>query len=279
MKKIIAMTLTFAMLIMMIPANAYVDEVTIEKDYAAEFLKNTPAKDFETVQHDFSLLSAVSLSPEIVDSYSTSPSGEKIYKLRLTDEIVSYISIAEDEEGIILNITEGDDHNVVKFSDQGDMYINNNLVEIIIDSSPDSEKAELVSNDWYSYYYDESYDSPSNYNIQVASESSADVKLGESFKNITVTALALVIGRFVAKLDWKVGAGVTVLSYIATQVKSNGERFEPDSAYLSYRLTKYKNPNETPITRYYRYYGVYYSKRNYQGTATYTNAYEYMYQA
>lgn len=264
MKKITAFILVFSIFLMSFPASAMSKNVT-------------SIADTEEAKYELSLLSDLNLPLDKLISSSTTKSGVNVYDFKFIDGIISRISVLEENGDIILDIVEGDCHDVLKFTSSGGIYLDNTL--ITPSASHDNEQASPASLGWQYLYQETPFKGTSagDYNILVDSKFVASYPLEKQIRSMTISALSILLGMFASQLGIVVSIANDIIFQIAGRVKDTAERLAPTSTYLSYKLYKYQHPDKTPITLYHRYYGVYYVSENYQGQAITNNMYEYMY--
>ena len=86
----------------------------------------------------------------------------------------------------------------------------------------------------------------------------------------------MIISKVVASIFASPIAGdaVSLFAAVATELKTEAQENAPDSAYFSYNYSKYKYPDSPLTDSYFRYFGLYYPKKDLVGSPATSSIYE-----
>lgn len=70
------------------------------------------------------------------------------------------------------------------------------------------------------------------------------------------------------------GDAVSLFAAVATELKTEAQENAPDSAYFSYNYSKYKYPDSPLTDSYFRYFGLYYPKKDLVGSPATSDIFE-----
>lgn len=138
MKKVISVLLTTAMLISMLSVGAYaasaetVERMADAREMITEDLgqAQVSARLVRTVAHDQELLEKAALS-SFVEISEVAPDGNVTYEIPY-EWTTEYITVEEDEErNVVLNITDGDKHDELIYTNDGRILLNGG--EVIVE--------------------------------------------------------------------------------------------------------------------------------------------------
>lgn len=192
------------------------------------------------------------------------------------NEVASCISYEALKNGdTLFNITEGNKHDTLLMKNNGEIFLNGNLVtfteEVVETASPESAISEIPGNpiapcDGSSYNTTNCpYGSPSDYSKLGNTQYTSNVIFGNLIKNLTQASISLVLGKYLSDFN-------DILSYLSSIVSALGND-DPTSDAASFVRYYYTHATKG----YYvsnsggMYLGVYkvvfscYSKPNYVG--------------
>ena len=113
--------------------------------------------------------------------------------------------------------------------------------------------------------------------IRLLLDKCANVNAGSVIGNLAVGTIILIISKVVASIFASPIAGDAaslLLGPVATELKTEAQENAPDSAYFSYNYSKYKYPDSPLTDSYFRYFGLYYPKKDLVGSPATSSIYE-----
>lgn len=294
MKKFLSLVLTVAMCIsIIIPAAASeADEVAEMYEMEALSIDELISRDLEEPYSERSnYREVVEEDLQIIEDYfglqnvyihTEEESTEFVYEKQYSEKYTDFIKVSQDGEAVTFDITEGDCHNTLCMMPDGTIILDGNEVIITTDSVENEDHGIAPASIYTTttsvipFAGTQAY----QYSILVNTYEKASVNVHNRIKNVVTTALAAIISETVKHLlpgiplaDIIAGG---VFSVAAAEVKDIAERHAPDSVYLSCIIYRYKHPSSTVYEQYYRYFGQYFAKEDFQGTHTATAFYERM---
>lgn len=294
MKKFLSLILTVAMCIsIIIPAAASeADEVAEMYEMEALSIDELISRDLEEPYSERSnYREAVEEDLQIIEDYfglqnvyihTEEESTEFVYEKQYSEKYTDFIKVSQDGEAVTFDITEGDCHNTLCMMPDGTIILDGNEVIITTDSVENEDHGIAPASIYTTttsvipFAGTQAY----QYSILVNTYEKASVNVYNRIKNVVTTALAAIISETVKRLlpgiplaDIIAGG---VFSVAAAEVKDIAERHAPDSVYLSCIIYRCKHPSSTVYEQYYRYFGQYFAKEDFQGTHTATAFYERM---
>lgn len=104
----------------------------------------------------------------------------------------------------------------------------------------------------------------------------ANINAGSVIGSLTVTAITMIISKAVVSIFASPIAGdaVSLFAAVATELKTEAQENAPDSAYFSYNYSKYKYPDSPLTDSYFRYFGLYYPKKDLVGSPATSDIFE-----
>jgi hypothetical protein len=294
MKKFLSLILTVAMCIsIIIPAAASeADEVAEMYEMEALSIDELISRDLEEPYSERSnYREAVEEDLQIIEDYfglqnvyihTEEESTEFVYEKQYSEKYTDFIKVSQDGEAVTFDITEGDCLNTLCMMPDGTIILDGNEVIITTDSVENEDHGIAPASIYTTttsvipFAGTQAY----QYSILVNTYEKASVNVYNRIKNVVTTALAAIISETVKRLlpgiplaDIIAGG---VFSVAAAEVKDIAERHAPDSVYLSCIIYRCKHPSSTVYEQYYRYFGQYFAKEDFQGTHTATAFYERM---
>ncbi|MCI8803119.1 MAG: hypothetical protein HFG01_07255 [Oscillibacter sp.] len=294
MKKFLSLILTVAMCIsIIIPAAASeADEVAEMYEMEALSIDELISRDLEEPYSERSnYREAVEEDLQIIEDYfglqnvyihTDEESTEFVYEKQYSEKYTDFIKVSQDGEAVTFDITEGDCHNTLCMMPDGTIILDGNEVIITTDSVENEDHGIAPASIYTTttsvipFAGTQAY----QYSILVNTYEKASVNVYNRIKSVVTTALAAIISETVKRLlpgiplaDIIAGG---VFSVAAAEVKDIAERHAPDSVYLSCIIYRCKHPSSTVYEQYYRYFGQYFAKEDFQGTHTATAFYERM---
>lgn len=294
MKKFLSLILTVAMCIsIIIPAAASeADEVAEMYEMEALSIDELISRDLEEPYSERSnYREAVEEDLQIIEDYfglqnvyihTEEESTEFVYEKQYSEKYTDFIKVSQDGEAVTFDITEGDCLNTLCMMPDGTIILDGNEVIITTDSVENEDHGIAPASIYTTttsvipFAGTQAY----QYSILVNTYEKASVNVYNRIKNVVTTALAAIISGTVKRLlpgiplaDIIAGG---VFSVAAAEVKDIAERHAPDSVYLSCIIYRCKHPSSTVYEQYYRYFGQYFAKEDFQGTHTATAFYERM---
>jgi len=211
------------------------------------------------MQDETEILEAIGFYENMIIDATTDKKDNIIYELQLTDDVISEIIVVENLDGILLDITEGNLHDELLFDENGDIYIDGYKVELSIDEEPfDNLEPNASDVTWSNSVFSGSTPYKTSYD---SSECKADINAGKKINDMTVGVLSTLISKF----SVYIGAGASIFSSLASDIKDVVKRLCPDAAYLSYKVYRYSSTVNTSTKSYYKYTGTFWMKTNYTG--------------
>lgn len=294
MKKFLSLILTVAMCIsIIIPAAASeADEVAEMYEMEALSIDELISRDLEEPYSERSnYREAVEEDLQIIEDYfglqnvyihTEEESTKFVYEKQYSEKYTDFIKVSQDGEAVTFDITEGDCLNTLCMMPDGTIILDGNEVIITTDSVENEDHGIAPASIYTTttsvipFAGTQAY----QYSILVNTYEKASVNVYNRIKNVVTTALAAIISETVKRLlpgiplaDIIAGG---VFSVAAAEVKDIAERHAPDSVYLSCIIYRCKHPSSTVYEQYYRYFGQYFAKEDFQGTHTATAFYERM---
>lgn len=285
MKKIISLFLALTMcFILCIPTLAYeqTENAAIGIDefisiYLEEISPNEEA--MAVVRQEAELLNKF-LGLDGVSIKITEDDKTFVYEKVFPNDVVDYIRVGQDDKGVItFNISEDGIQDTVKFDKNGDIYVNGNKVVISSTNGFDSEQtivpqtSTVVEHSLIPFAGTMTY----QYSQLLYSHKCANVNAGSVIGNLAVGTIILIISKVVASIFASPIAGDAaslLLGPVATELKTEAQENAPDSAYFSYNYSKYKYPDSPLTDSYFRYFGLYYPKKDLVGSPATSSIYE-----
>jgi len=222
------------------------------------------------VKSDLGILDGIGLDENSIVDINSNAEGKFVYKYQLTPNTTSDISVSEELNGVLLDITEGYLHNQLLIDDIGDLYLDGFKIDFsnAYGGEPsDALKTNYLKTDWSSTAFTNStpYSTSSS-----GSQFNPNLSLGQTISKITVAALVAIISIF---QPW-IGIAAGVITSIAGNIKTLGEQVYPNATFLSYKLYWYDSTkSQNYIIVYTQYKGTFWMQPNYTGTSTNQVAY------
>ena len=220
-----------------------------------------------------------------IDGEQASPSLAQAKRLReldkegkLNGDVIDGI-LGQDDKGVItFNISEDGIQDTVKFDKNGDIYVNGNKVVISSTNGFDSEQtivpqtSTVVEHSLIPFAGTMTY----QYSQLLYSHKCANINAGSVIGSLTVTAITMIISKAVVSIFASPIAGdaVSLFAAVATELKTEAQENAPDSAYFSYNYSKYKYPDSPLTDSYFRYFGLYYPKKDLVGSPATSDIFE-----
>ncbi len=294
MKKFLSLILTVAMCIsIIIPAAASeADEVAEMYEMEALSIDELISRDLEEPYSERSnYREAVEEDLHIIEDYFglqnvyihvEEESTEFVYEKQYSEKYTDFIKVFQDGEAVTFDITEGDCHNTLCMMPDGTIILDGNEVIITTSSSEDADHGIAPASIYTTTHSAIPFAGTQAYQYSdlVDTYEKADINANSFLKNLatgTISALlGIAVGKFLGASDTASSVLGIVFGAIAPEIKNIAERQAPDSAYFSFILYKYAHPSNTTYDRYYRYFGHYFAKRDFQGDHVATALYERM---
>lgn len=294
MKKFLSLILTVAMCIsIIIPAAASeADEVAEMYEMEALSIDELISRDLEEPYSERSnYREAVEEDLHIIEDYFglqnvyihvEEESTEFVYEKQYSEKYTDFIKVFQDGEAVTFDITEGDCHDILCMMPDGSIILNGNEVIITTDSGENEDHGIAPASIYTTTHSAIPFAGTQAYQYSnlIDTYEKADINAHGFIINLAVATISGIIGNAVSSFLGAPGAigGAlgTVLGAIAPEIKNIAERQAPDSAYFSFILYKYAHPSNTTYDRYYRYFGHYFAKRDFQGDHVATALYERM---
>lgn len=140
-------------------------------------------------------------------------------------------------DNTILYIEEEGKSDIIKIDKDGNMFLNDNIVNIYYEDSPTENQAG-VSPCLTTRYREQdhpAFGKESDYTIYISSSENANVALGERIISMSVTAFGAIMAK---ECPW-----VSVLTTVLSEAKAWYDTLSPDATYLSYKVKRYYNKN------------------------------------
>lgn len=158
------------------------------------------------------------------------------------------------------------------------LYVNGNKVVISSTNGFDSEQtivpqtSTVVEHSLIPFAGTMTY----QYSQLLYSHKCANINAGSVIGSLTVTAITMIISKAVVSIFASPIAGdaVSLFAAVATELKTEAQENAPDSAYFSYNYSKYKYPDSPLTDSYFRYFGLYYPKKDLVGSPATSDIFE-----
>jgi len=296
MRKTIALMLTLCLAICTIPVQALANDVTRNDTKRSNHFK-TIHKELENivgkknltddlvsiVRNELADFESVGIECEMLIPVEVSDTDEVTYEIQLTEDVVNYVTVEEDKDGLILNFYEDDIHNELIFLNDGELMLDGEIV--YISSEIEYTEDVFINNRTTSYanarassYSLNPHKALSTYTISKGSYKGNQVSWGVS------TAASLTTGAFASIVAaafsiFSVGGGVVlgVVTGLATSMVTDVKIYGMKDAFWSYNFTVKESTYNDALERYLSYDGACYSQRNQLGTKFSHKFYEYNY--
>lgn len=240
------------------------------------------------IQDDIILFESIGIEAELITG-ARIVDGKIQHEITFPNGVINYATIEKDNSGsLIINFYDNQNHNEVKVSNNGALYVDGGLVICSYDEYVDpqllSQNAEVsaalsnitprMRNADYSL---SPFGSASNYTKYVKSFSGNAVSWGAS------TAAGLVLGVMVTILcsafnaGMLVSIGASIVTGLASSMLSYYQIYGMQDAYFSWKFDMYNRSDSMGIDRYSKYTGACFSRRDFQGTRYSHTYYEHNY--
>ena len=266
-KKVLAITLVFSMLLLQ-TQTAFANNGVTDSALSSE----------EQLLCELGIIpSADSVSEKNVSMNGT----EKVCRTLRFGEIYNDIIVLENStEKTVLDITQGDIHNVLEFNANGDVILDGNPVEVTYaQTAPSTDMSAISPRAGATIYYKDApeYGLKSDYTHFLKNQNVADIKLNEKISSMACSAFISIIVFYVSSSVYAaaVAGAITELS----DVYNDFIHADPDTTGLSCKAKVYTHKNYTSgyipsiFTFIYKYSCTFYSKTIYQGTTSSTTIY------
>ncbi len=208
---------------------------------------------------------------------------EIIYEMLLTDEIINTVRVEMKDEEVLFDIKEGEIHNTLIYKTNGTILLNDNVVEITVDTVVEQE--EVVENlentrfitlenntmdvvprtggfQWYAENNAPSYLKSATYGAYTNTANVVNVNLNIALENITLSAIVSALTSSTTLVGGFIGFTMSCLHEL--------RRYNESSTKVSHKIYTAKS-SDSP--RYLKRKTYVYAETNYQGG--YTTCYSY----
>lgn len=281
--KIICFLLISVLMFSTFTVNAFAFDNSINAQ--PSILKKVDKKSIEVVSKELALLDNVGFDANNIMALNKNSDGSFTYTYKLAGNIIGEATLIEEAlDFITIEFVEGECHDALTIFDDGTLYLDGNKIifseiETNRDYLTDEQLKyfELIQNETsFSYYTSPPFGTKSSdYTLEVTTHKSPNNSIGKAIQAISVAALAVIIGAAL-KIKLPGSINTTILSIIASSLKSKAENVNPNSAFFSYKMKETQAPAfKTTWETFIKYSGQFYTEKDYGGGETSSTMYCY----
>lgn len=236
------------------------------------------------IESDMNSMASAYLNTDAMSVSSFNEDGTVTYAYAVTDEVISYVTVRDGEDGsVVMDIQEGTRRDVITIDADGAMWVNDLKIEVTAPAvevsavGTDSIIMPLVATQ-YRYSTSPFLGTSSSYTKYGWAYSNPNVPLGKAIRQMTAAAIGAILATYLAPGDAGVMETlVSVSTTIAADIRSKAEQTADDSRNLSYKITVYTHPQSNSFDNYLKHSGTYYTQKSYNGSPSAKTFYEYRY--
>lgn len=240
----------------------------------------------EQINKDLLYLENAYIFSSDIISIDNSDDNNIIYRYNAGGNYISDLEVSELDNGDVqITVTEGDISNVLRYSANGDLYCDDNLVA----SAKEREYSQSLRQTEpraYIEYVTEScpYGSSKDYNVFDGQTEQSRIPLGTTIANITYTAFkTIILDKFInvlqAAADSKIEKQlVSVLGNVFTALLEAGRSENPKSTAVSFTASNFLYKTGSfrinGMLSAKQVIGTFYAEANFKGASGYKTFYE-----
>lgn len=240
----------------------------------------------EQINKDLLYLENAYIFSSDIISIDNSDDDNIIYRYDAGGNYISDIEVSELDNGDIqIAITEGDISNVLRYSANGDLYCDDNLVASAKERGCSQSLLQIEPRSYIEYISDSCpYGKPNEYSVFEKYEKQTEVPLGAEFAKLTYAALkAIIVDYFVPAIQLEVTSKlkkelISVLANVALALLEDGQANSPKSTAVSYQAYDYLYKTGTfrinGMISARKVIGTFYTKANFKGNSYSETFYE-----
>lgn len=204
--------------------------------------------------------------------------GDKqiVYRCDIDDSLSDYIKVCESGGSLILDFYEGVIHNRLEVKENGDMIIDGHLISVVSKNCSSQLNINKLSPNARTRMFSATpfKGKSSDYKDKVGYYQEYEVEFANAISHTAVSLIATVLATCVT-LTLGEAVIVGALTMAANGIKRVAERYAPESASASYKITVKEYPKSVGTDRYYKHEGIWYAEARFHGESTLSSFFEY----